>query len=206
MTSPVKLLGRGPTDLRSSVSAFLAAEVPTMIEIARVDWGLDEYQLPLPLEYNGNDPIAMNKLPGVGFITNNDRGHQPVDMTSTAQIEMQVMYSLRIFVVVGTPMTIEGKLEREPRDTCIRLRDDMTSIVKQCLLSTPSCRDSRVQMDAASLVTDYHEAFAKSTQSQVWRAAAVLSADFQFEQYTRPYTTGVPGLPNVFDVQTQRLS
>ena len=133
-------LFRGPTQLRAWLAAYLQATIPAMVAQARTDWGLNQYQLPVPVAYDTYDlpRTDFNGYPIIGADFANETNNVRTDFTDRAEPEYWVNQSGSVYIWSATPRTADDLLENPPRDTCMRVRDDITELVKQALLVRPS--------------------------------------------------------------------
>lgn len=131
---------RGPTKLRQIVDAYLSSAMPPMIDLCRTNWELNEYMLPYPQKYDAYEPyVGEGDYPLVGMYVVGDgieRGR--VDYDAAAAEEYQVEYNSRLFVAVASPTTPTGDVLEPPYRNVVQVREDMTTVLRQCLLNRNS--------------------------------------------------------------------
>lgn len=207
-------LGRGPTDLREALAAFLSVRIPELIDLAVADWNIDPLTLLAPKEYNAYDPNQAKEYPAIGYIISNDSKHARVDMLGGGQLEYRVTYQVRTYVIARTPLNEDGTLMRDMTDNvsppgrkeAMKMRDDLVTLVQLAYKGTPTCGDSRVKFREESLTTDHMEPFMPGTQTPgKWLAGSILTADFEFTMYSAPASVGTPDLPFELTIETQAL-
>lgn len=178
---------RGGTALRAHIGAFLAQAMPPLIDAARTAWAMSEYQLPYPKMYDAIDPsmVGNDSYPALGAVLLNDRNHIREDWDIHAQQVYSPVYSIRLFVSARTPLT-EAEIWEEPQKaSAVRVRDDLTRLIQQALLQTPSLgRPSELKLDEASLQTDYLEPVLTRSQGGRWVASSMVSVEIAFTEST----------------------
>lgn len=178
---------RGPTKLRGYISEFLEHDLPPVLDVARQQWGLDEYTLPDPKKYDVADPtmVGNDEYPAIGCVIRNDANHVRSSWDVHAEQIYSPNYTVAIFVVVRTPQDAEGNWITPEKTEVIRLRDDLTRMVQHILLQTPGMlRPEEVRMEETSMKTDFLEPYLANTQSKRLIAASVITVDFVFTEST----------------------
>lgn len=171
---------RGVTTVRKYIADFFAAQLPSLVPIARQQWGLQDYELPLPVRYDSYDPLSATDYPTLGSYVQTSNGWRRVDQGSMHQ-EYKPRYACRAFVWVRTPNYVDpdtgGTVWVEPEyDSAIRLRDDYLALMRQALLLVPSLSNPGVcSIDEGTLSEDYLEPIKPSTQSSRWLAGGIIS-------------------------------
>ena len=148
---------RGATAVRKVVGDYLAATVPSVVAMARADWGVDEIQLPLPVAYDAYEPSALDKWPLLGITVANAGNFNRVNYYPDMSQQYVSQYVVRVYTWVRTPMD-ENEYPIEPEySNAIRLRDDLAACVRTSLLLTGNLGNPSVHFDEGSLTEDYSE-------------------------------------------------
>lgn len=178
---------RGGTKLRTYISEFLEEQFPDVLDIARDQWGLDQYSLPTPAKYDTTDPtqVGNDEYPFMGVMMLNDRGHIRDSWDYQAEQVYSPVYSVRILTVVRSPSTADGKWESDPKQSAMRVRDDLTRLLQHILLQTPSLgRPNELRLEESSLSTDYTLPILANTQSKRWICESMITVDVSFTEST----------------------
>ena len=155
MTAPTLL--RGATAVRQVVAEYLADAMPTVVAMARTEWGLDEHQLPLPVAYDAYEPAALDKWPLVGITIAQAGKFNRVNYWPDMSQQYLTQYTVRVYTWVRTPLD-EDEIPIEPEySEAIRLRDDLAACIRTALLLTGGFGVTGVLWDESSLSEDYSE-------------------------------------------------
>lgn len=148
---------RGATYVREAIAQYLESNIPAIIDRARDDWGLDEYELPYPVSYREYEPYALDRYPLIGINVTSAGNFNRVDYDLTMSEKYLTNYTVRLFTWVRTPLDgAEQTLKPEYNQT-IRLRDDMAAIVRAAILLSPSINNLTVLWDEDTLSEEYSE-------------------------------------------------
>ena len=151
-------LGRGATVVRQAIVDYLETVIPSLIVTARTDWNLDQWELPLPVSYSVVEPYALDKYPSLGVSVSSAGNFNRTDYTMRMEEKYLVTYSVRLFTWIRTPLDgAELPLKPEYEET-IRLRDDISALVRAALLLSPTLNDAVVIWDEDTLSEEYSEA------------------------------------------------
>lgn len=152
-------LFRGATAVRMAVVDYLSVVVPAIIDQARTDWGMTEYQLPYPVAYDAYEPYALDRWPIIGVNITAASRFTRVDIDDSGGNEYLSQYNIRVFTWVRTPMDeSESPIEPEYSES-IRLRDDLAACVRASLLRSGSLgQPNAILFDETSMSEDYSEA------------------------------------------------
>lgn len=150
---------RGATAVRQAVIDYLEVTVPEIVDLARNEWELDEYQLPYPVAYDGYEPYALDKWPllGVNVVQAEEFNRRSYEDAMTQRYLVQ--YTVRVFTWVRTPMD-ENDIPIEPEySESLRLRDDLAAVVRASLLRSGCLgHPNNILFDEGSLSEEYSEA------------------------------------------------
>lgn len=156
MTTPT--LMRGPDTIRRAVAAYLTTVIPEQVAIARSQWGLNEWQLPMPERIESVEPYALDHFPQIGVSLTNARNFSRVDYDDYANENYRARYQCRVFTFVRSPLDFQGNPLDPSYPETIRLRDDYAAIVRSALLLTSSLGQAALMWDEGSLSEEYSEA------------------------------------------------
>lgn len=152
-------LFRGATAVRQAVIEHLEATVPGIVDEARAEWELDEFQLPYPVAYDAYEPYALDRWPliGVNVVQSSEFSH--IDWSEGYGPQFLAKYLIRVYTWVRTPLD-ENDTPIEPEySESIRLRDDIAAIMRAAILSKGHLgRPGQIILDEGSLSEEYSEA------------------------------------------------
>lgn len=152
-------LYRGATAVRDGVITYLAATVPVIVDQARIDWELDEYQLPYPVGYDAYEPYALDKWPLIGVNIVQSDNFIRLDYDGAMSQKYLSKYLVRVFTWVRTPMGIDETPMEPEYSEAIRLRDDLAAVVRATLVRSGSLgQPGAFIFDESSLTEEYSEA------------------------------------------------
>lgn len=195
---------RGGTLLRQYVNSYFETALPPLIDVARTQWGLDQYRLPYPAQYNAIDPTMVDSYPAIGSVVLNDRNHIREDYDLHAQQVYSAVFAVRVMVVVRSPLDAQDRWIQPEKEEALRLRDDMTRLVHDAVLDKPSLgRPNEIKCNESAMLTDYVEMFQANTQSKRWVGASVITLEVAFTE-----STWVPpiGDADTITVQVENVS
>lgn len=181
MTYPVNyLLSRGATSAREILASYLEANTPVLIEKYRTAYDLDQYTLPDPVDYRQYEPLGLDRWPLVGCVVSRVRNLYRVDTDAIAASMFRSKYEMQLFLWVRTPQLADMSSASPPYDECLRLRDDLTVIVRSVLLTDGSLGSDRMEMNEDTLNETYSEA-TKVTGDR-WIAGTSWNFDVTFDE------------------------
>lgn len=152
-------LFRGATAVRNAVVLYLANNVPDMVDQARTDWELDEYELPYPVGYDAYEPYALDKWPLVGVNVVQSGDFIRLDYDGAMSQQYLTKYLVRVFTWVRTPFNSDDTPMEPEYSESIRLRDDLAAVVRAALIKSGSLgQPGALLFDEASLTEEYSEA------------------------------------------------
>lgn len=193
---------RGAGKARQIIATHLATDMPMLIAAARDQWGLEEWQLPVPVRYDSYDPLMVDNYPTVGSLVTRTNDWRRTDITPDAAEVYEATYSMQVFVWCRTLAKPDGTYETPEYDSVLRVRDDMLALIRGCLLRKPSFGSPVCQMDEGSLTEDYLDAIKGSDQSPRWMSGGTLS--FNIELVEENYQQGI-GTADTVEVETGLL-
>lgn len=152
-------LFRGATAVRNAVVLYLANNIPDMVDQARTDWELDEYELPYPVGYDAYEPYALDKWPLIGVNIVQSGDFIRLDYDGAMSQEYFTKYLVRVFTWVRTPFNADETPMEPEYSESIRLRDDLAAVVRATLIKSGSLgQPGALLFDESSLVEEYSEA------------------------------------------------
>ena len=182
MTTP-NLLPHGVSMMRKHMADHLAEALPPLIDAAREQYELEDWQLPYPLKYNAYDPLSADIYPCVGMFVTNSTAWTRVDINEMAEEVYEARYPVGVFLWVITPVLPDGGYESPQYDAAIRLRDDMTALLRSALLATPSLGSGgAMAVDERTVREDYPDAIKLSTQNDRYAAGGIINCEVRVRQ------------------------
>lgn len=152
-------LFRGATLVRDAVVAYLSNTVPEIVDQARVDWNLDEYELPYPVGYDAYEPYALDKWPLLGVNVVQADTFVRLDYDDAMSQQYLSKYLVRVFTWVRTPFNSDDTPMEPEYSESIRLRDDLAAVVRASLVRSGSLgQPGALLFDESSLSEEYSEA------------------------------------------------
>ena len=150
-------MGRGATRVRRVIASYLETTLPNLIVVARDNWELDKYQLPLPTSYKEVEPYALDHFPSVGVSVTSAGNFNRSDYTSRLEEKYLVTYNVRVFTWVRTPTDSADLTFKPEYAETVRLRDDMAALIRAAFLLSPTLNDPTVLWDEDTLSEEYSE-------------------------------------------------
>lgn len=201
MTGP---LMRGAGTARKIIADFLASDLPPYITLARTQWALQSWQLPVPVRYDSYDPLTVSAYPMVGSLVTRTREWVRNDITSAAEEVYQATYSVVLFVWVKTAYdSVAQKYEEPEYDSALRQRDDLLALMRTCILAKPSLGEPGVsRVDENTLSEDYLDAIKSNDQNPRWMAGGTITFDMSLVEQN--YQTPL-GAANTFTIEEDLL-
>lgn len=152
-------LFRGATAVRSAIVLYLSANIPELVDQARDDWDLNEYELPYPVGYDAYEPYALDKWPLIGVNIVQSGEFVRLDYDSAMSQKYLSKYTARVFTWVRTPMNSDETPMEPEYSQSIRLRDDLAAVVRATLVRSGSLgQPNAIIFDESSLTEEYSEA------------------------------------------------
>lgn len=163
---------RGSSRLRSMLADYLSTRMPQSIDNVREQYGFDEFTLPYPKKYDAGNPIDADVYPYVGaYITGSDQMRRTGNIVGAA-VEYDTTYEVTLFVaartaLLGVDEAGLDKWEKPGRESAMRVRDDLTVIMRELLLTSPSLgtagTEKRLLVNEDSLRESYPEPVSVNT-------------------------------------------
>lgn len=193
MTYPINTVySRGATNVREAISSYLEEMVPVLLAKSREQWHLDEYLLPVPVEYRAYEPTGLDRWPLIGTAVARTKDWGRVDLDGAGAYQYRPRYEVQLFLWVRTPQLREGNFAEPEYKECLRLRDDLAAVVRHALLIDPSMNDDQVELHEDTLDERYSEA--TQVNGGRWIAGCTWSFDLSYDEGT--VDQGIIGVVN----------
>ena len=150
-------LMRGGTVVRQAISSHLQEHIPALLEQARTEWELEEWQLPDVEDYQQYDRNELDVWPAIGINVMDSRNFGRVDYESDTSQVYLTKYTIAVYTWVRSPMDDNGDYPTPTYENTIRLRDDYAAIIRNVLLRTPSMGTDTIQFFEESMTEEYGE-------------------------------------------------
>lgn len=189
---------RGPHRVREILGAYLATTMPQMLIKCRAEWLKEIWELPEPIAYDLTEPFTATDYPTVGCYVLTDQNQSRKDYDNVMAEEYEVIYTVRVFVAVRTPMDDQGKFIEPYYANTVTCREDMTTVLRMCLLQQPSLgypEECVVQED--TITTDYPDAMQLKSQSVRYVATGIINCQIKM---TERLTRDALGYANIITV------
>lgn len=197
-------LMRGNTNVRKCIEDFLSAKVPGLIAVARTQWELEDHMLPLPLRYDSYDPLQTTEFPTIGSLVSRTSNWNMVDLNAHAEEVYDATYSIRLFMWCRTPQKQNGEWVAPIYDAALKVRDDLSAIVRSAILHTPSLGKPGVcRVLSGTLTEDYLDAM-KGASGASWLAGVLWTFDLQFSEAN--YEPVIVESIETTEVEVQKMS
>ena len=188
-------LMRGVHDVRQSIASYLSDAMPGKIAIARAQWALPEYLLPVPLRYDSYDPLATDIYPTVGSLVPRTRMSGRIDWDDLGNEQYRTQYTTRVFIWTKTPEDPNTQaMVADPYASTLKVRDDLVAVLRATLLddlSLGTAEEDRVYLtlNESSITEEYFDAMKKSSQTSTWFAGGSIAIDLTVieSQYRAPH-------------------
>ena len=138
-----------------------------------------------PQQYLPYEPMGISHRTGpiLGIGIPSTQASEHVDFSDAMETETMTRYGARIYLWCYTPEDIDERVPEEPRHEALRLRDDMSTLIRSALFTEPGLNDP----DRYSLHTDtIREEFSDGTQvpnsSGRYIAAVAISFSLDVEE------------------------
>lgn len=175
---------QGPTAIRHDLLEYLKVSIPTAISYAHQEWG-DRVFLAEPQQYLDYEPLGISHRTGpiLGVGIPGTQASQHVDYSDAMETETITRYSVRLYLWCYTPEDIDERVPDSARHEALRLRDDMSTLIRSALFTEPGLNDP----DRYSVHTDtIREEFSDGTQvpnaSGRYIAAVAISFSLDVEE------------------------
>lgn len=153
---------QGPTAIRNDFVEYLKLAIPAAISYAHDQWG-DDVFLAEPQQYLPYEPAGISHRTGpiLGIGIPSTQASEHVDFSDAMETETLTRYSARIYLWCYTPEDIDEIVPENARHETLRLRDDMSTLIRSALFTEPGINDP----DRYSIHTDtIREEFSDGTQ------------------------------------------
>lgn len=187
---------RGNTRVRQTIGKFLEEQVPINLAVLRLqNDDIDEINMPDPQEYLANDPNDTKSYPSVGLYCTGTDHFEMSQTLPSGGLEFDGHYEVTIFVATKTANLGRSAAnyplwERDFRHSALRQRDDLTAVVRHCILNTPSFGTAddahyQVRADRNTLREAYQEPVKlQGASNPIWIASGIINVDVMVSERT----------------------
>jgi hypothetical protein len=176
VSNPTNKVMLGNESVRQYIASHLKTAMPDIIDVARSQWSLEDYELPYPVRYDSYDPLTANDYPVIGSLISRTSNWAKIDINEYAEDVYEADYAVRIFCWVRTPELPDGTWKTPEYDSALALRDSMMSLLRSVILTTPSLgSNGALRVEEGSLSEDYLDAMKSSDQSGRWMSGGIIS-------------------------------
>lgn len=204
MTTPP--LMRGATNVRVAIAAYLKTSFPIMRNRALATWSnARPEELPQIMVFNPFDNIMFDggSKPILGVEVYRATDFTLSDLSEVGS-EYRPRYQVHVNLWTWSLQDAIGDTLGPQRASAIRMRDDLTALVRACVLDRPTFgTGDALVMDQKSLAEDYHQANPAPNTSQRYFAGAQLSFDVIADEVVLETFLNDRTKPNTFDVQVE---
>lgn len=175
---------QGPTAVRVEILEYMKVAIPLAIQSAQAEWG-DDHFLPAPQSWSLYEPkdISHRTGPLFGIGISNSSGSKAVDFTGVLELEVMTRYSVRLYLWCYTPEAADGLVPDDARMEALRVRDDLSTLMRSTLYSQPGLSNPEVySVQLSTIREDFSDSVNVRNASGRHLAAVVLSFDVDVEE------------------------
>lgn len=175
---------QGPTAIRHDLLEYLKHAIPAAIQYAEQEWGTGVF-LAEPQQYLPYEPVGISHRTGpiLGIGIPNTQASEHVDFSGAMETETLTRYSARIYLWCYTPEDIDERVAEEPRHEALRLRDDMSTLIRSALFTEPGLNDpDRYQVHTDTIREEFSDGSAVPNSSGRYIAAVAISFSLDVEE------------------------
>lgn len=204
MTTPAgPRLMRGATNVRWAIAAYLKEAFPKMRTKALSSWSnANPAEIPQIMVFNPFDNIVFdsNSKPILGVEVYRAQDFTLSDLSDVGA-EYRPRYQVHVNVWTWSLQDAVGDSLGPQRASAIRMRDDLTALVRACILDRPTFgTGDALVMELKSLTEDYHQANPSPNTSQRYFAGAQLSFDVIADEVVLETFLNDRTKPNTFEI------
>lgn len=213
------LLGRhspfvqGPTGVRTQILEYMKVAIPKAISYAKEEWEPENATfLPEPQQYLPYEPLKISHrtgpLFGVGVV--NTQSSDVVDFSGSVELEVLTRYSVRLYLWCYTPETENNLVPDNAREETIRVRDNLSTLLRSTLYSQPGLSNPDVYSILLGTVREeFSDSAPVDNASGRHIAAVIISFDVDVEERLHNlvlgYVSGQDDPDPGVDVQADQL-
>lgn len=175
---------QGPTAIRHDLVEYMKQAIPTAISYAEREWG-DGVFLAEPQEYLPYEPLGISHRTGpvLGIGIPNTQASEHVDFSAAMETETMTRYSARIYLWCYTPETVSQEVPDEARHEALRLRDDMSTLIRSALFTEPGLNDpDRYSVHVDTIREEFSDGTQVPNSSGRYIAAVAISFSMDVEE------------------------
>lgn len=179
-------LPQGAVTVRAVIEDFFATDMPTIIDAARIQWGIDKYLLPHPVAYDAMEPVAADVFPFIGATILSSKPNTRFSTTAAAEEIYSVTYECKVFVWVRTPRDGRNLWITPEYDATLELRDRLLALMRMAVLQRPTLGSANgfAVVDPRSLSEEYLEPQKTTDQGPQWTCGGTLTMTVEVEEQT----------------------
>ena len=179
----MSVLMRGAYLCRTLIMGYMREAVPRMSEFARDQWGTDHNFDDVEF-YEAYEALKMShgQGPTLSMSVSRTSGFRRVDYDPVMAEQYRAEYMIRMFVYCYTPDSEipeeldEDQVVENARQQTMRQRDDLSAIVRACILDRLSLGHPDVfDVNEGSLVEEYSDGTPVPNASGRWLAACAFT-------------------------------
>lgn len=177
---------QGPTGVRDEITEYLKVALPAAISFAKAEWtDAEEVFLPEPQQYLPYEPLSISHrtgpLLGVGVV--NTQSSDAVDFSGALELEVLTRYSIRLYLWCYTPETENNLVPDNARQETIRVRDDLSTLLRSTLYAQPGMGNPDVySIQLNTIREDFSDSSPVDNASGRHIAAVAISFDVDVEE------------------------
>lgn len=175
-----RLKMHGPTYGREIITQWLRAQFPSILQDLRVEWGMNESQLPDPVLYVSREPDELDRWPLIAVTT----GIEAV----TRRLEHDTEGGNYL---ASYPVEVYSWVRAEGKGPTIEMRDAMATAIKVALLMYPTFgrTDEDVSLNEATFEQRYSEL--QHVKGERYVAGSLSAFGLQVYENTGPFGSQV---------------
>lgn len=134
----------GAWQAKEMVTDYLNSDLPTRLIKFRNHWQVDDSMLPTPAKVISFEPLAIDHWPTIITLVTGTQSVIRDDYTDNADPEYRVTYAMRTYVWV----------RQEQPDVTTKVRDNLTTVLRDALLDHPALRELPAGEDCDPMVLE----------------------------------------------------
>lgn len=175
---------QGPTAIRHDLVEYMKIAIPTAISYAEREWAPGVF-LAEPQQYLPYEPLGISHRTGpiLGIGIPSTQASEHVDFSDAMETETLTRYSARIYLWCYTPEDIDEIVPDNARHETLRLRDDMSTLIRSALFTEPGLNDpDRYQVHVDTIREEFSDGTQVPNSSGRYIAAVAISFALDVEE------------------------
>lgn len=198
---------RGATNVRMGIAQYLKSSLPAMRQRALNTWSnAKPGEVPPIKVFNPFDNIELGSGsdPVLGVDCYRSTDWSASDVFEDSGKEYRARYQVRLNLWMWSQQDEVGDSVTPQRAGVIRQRDDLTALVRACLLDRPTLgTGDALLLNEKTLTEDYHTPSPAPNNSKRWFAGSQISFDVQADELLLATVLNDPSRPNAFDIEVE---